>query len=379
MVGILLVGMLASCGPASGGGESEFEVIRQAADAYLSSGKADVTIPGTELWTLLTDGDKENDPNVLSVRLPVTYNIGHVCGTINIYYRALLMDIAFNLLPPNDKKLVVYSYTGQEGGGQVTALLNMLGWDAVGLQWGFTCWILCPNGAPGIFRSTVDGGIAQNYNTETTPNEPTQTYNFPAVENTNSNDPGEIIKAAADKWFRHEVPPSADYRGTQVFYREPDIEAKALFHLLHDGDPDNDPFLLDVREPEFYARGHIPGAINIPLTEVAKPDNLRRLPPYRQQDVPGETVLASIVVVSNDGMAGNQVAGILNFLGYDAVNLLWGMTGWTRDANIAPGQFEEFWPGTEKHKDILDLAFCFLHEPGYYAGTTPVSGVAQTP
>ncbi len=44
----------------------------------------------------------------------------------------------------------------------------------------------------------------------------------------------------------------------------PDVVAKALF----DANPANDPFVLDTREPADYAKGHIPGAVNIPLLDL---------------------------------------------------------------------------------------------------------------
>lgn len=31
---------------------------------------------------------------------------------------------------------------------------------------------------------------------------------------------------------------------------------------------DNPPVVIDVRDPEEYAAGHVPGAINVPLTEL---------------------------------------------------------------------------------------------------------------
>jgi hypothetical protein len=69
-------------------------------------------------------------------------------------------------------------------------------------------------------------------------------------------------------------------------------------------------------------------------------------------------------------MTGNQVTGILNALGYKVQNLSFGMTGWTRNPNIAPGQFDE-------EKDILSLPFCWLADPGYYVGNQPSTSIKQ--
>jgi len=74
--------------------------------------------------------------------------------------------------------------------------------------------------------------------------------------------------------------------------------------------------------------------------------------------------------ISNDGMTGSQVTGILNALGYQAQNLSFGMTGWTRNSNIAPGQMDE-------NKDILGLPFCWLADPGYYVGDQPSTSIKQ--
>jgi rhodanese-related sulfurtransferase len=112
--------------------------------------------------------------------------------------------------------------------------------------------------------------------------------------------------------------------------KAPVISADALFENLNDGDTANDPFILSVRSPEHYALGHIPGAINIPWKSVAEPDNLAKLPTDRQ-----------IVVYCYTGHTGQIATTVLNLLGYDAVNLKFGMMGWTKDNTVlATGRFD---------------------------------------
>ncbi len=70
--------------------------------------------------------------------------------------------------------------------------------------------------------------------------------------------------------------------------------------------------LLDVRQPEEYAAGHLEGAFNVPLREVAK--NLDLLPDKT----------ASIVVICMGGGRATLAATSLEILGYDNVKILKG-------------------------------------------------------
>ena len=119
--------------------------------------------------------------------------------------------------------------------------------------------------------------------------------------------------------------------------KAPVISADALWENLSDGDPDNDPFILSVRAPDAYAKGHIPGAINIPWKEIAKPENLAKLP----TDQP-------IVVYCYTGHTGQAASTVLNVLGYDATNLKFGMMGWTEDDEVLATT--RFGPDTD-HRD----------------------------
>jgi rhodanese-related sulfurtransferase len=51
------------------------------------------------------------------------------------------------------------------------------------------------------------------------------------------------------------------------------ISPQALREQLETGRP---PTVVDVRAPETYAAGHLPGAINIPVDEL--PQRLREVP-----------------------------------------------------------------------------------------------------
>ena len=76
--------------------------------------------------------------------------------------------------------------------------------------------------------------------------------------------------------------------------------------------------IVDVREPELFKAGHIPGAINIPYPD-AKTRALEELKPDQ-----------NIVFVCHGGPMGAELAGILAAKGYKQVrNLTGGMRQWS--------------------------------------------------
>ena len=113
------------------------------------------------------------------------------------------------------------------------------------------------------------------------------------------------------------------------------MSADALFENLNDGDTSNDPFIVSVRDPADYEKGHIAGAINIPFTEIAKPENLAKLPTDRQ-----------IVTYCYTGDAGHLSATVLKALSYDVTNLEYGMMGWTQNDDVLA--WPRFGPDTDQ-------------------------------
>jgi rhodanese-related sulfurtransferase len=98
------------------------------------------------------------------------------------------------------------------------------------------------------------------------------------------------------------------------------MPAEAHYHNLTDGDEANNPFIISVRAPDHYALGHIQGAVNIPWKSIADLDKLAYVP----SDMP-------IVAYCYTGHTGQVAATVLKLLGYDVINLKFGMMGWTDD------------------------------------------------
>lgn len=121
-------------------------------------------------------------------------------------------------------------------------------------------------------------------------------------------DKGKVLTEAVVQYFRT-IPP------TNHQIKAPDLKASL--------DSGSSPyFLLDIRKPEDYAKGHIQGAVNIPFTTVG--DNLDKLPKDKQ-----------IVVICYTGQTAGQTVAALRLAGYNAVALHFGMSGWV-DTNKFP-------------------------------------------
>ncbi|NNC39699.1 MAG: rhodanese-like domain-containing protein [Acidimicrobiia bacterium] len=252
------------------------------------------------LFENLSDGDESNDPFILSVRAPDVYALGHIEGAYNIPWKSIVD--AENLAKlPTDEQIVVYCYTGHTG--QVAAaLLRILGYDAVNLKFGMMGWT-----ADDEILGTGRYAAAPGYPTETEANELTVEYDPPVVA-TGKTEAMDIALAAAQGFL-------ADWT--------PVTKAEGLFENLSDGDEANDPFILSVRAPDVYALGHVEGAFDIPWKAVAAPESLAMLPTDEQ-----------IVVYCYTGHTGQASATALALLGYDAINMKFGMMGWTDDDEI---------------------------------------------
>jgi rhodanese-related sulfurtransferase len=91
-------------------------------------------------------------------------------------------------------------------------------------------------------------------------------------------------------------------------------DQKVVKELIHSSR--DDYYLVDVRTPEEYASGHIPKAINIPVSTIS--DN----PPTMNKD-------ALIIVYCRSGSRSARAKDTLEEMGYTNVYNVGGIIDWT--------------------------------------------------
>ncbi|UCD09784.1 MAG: rhodanese-like domain-containing protein [Dehalococcoidales bacterium] len=359
---------------------SAFETIRQAADDYITSDKPLYITAKDLCGSIVETGymarlemetynpDFHEGPVIVDLRspdseMPELYYHGHIPGAIHIPWRKITQLKTLTSLP-RDRKIVVYSNIGQTG-GQAAAILSIMGYDVVNLKWGMTSWTGDRKAAPDRYVQEKEI-IWQNRsyrNTVTTTHEWDKAYPLPDLH-TDGKTPSAVIWSAADDYLDGYRPanisatalydPLFEYFGPFAVspYEE---DGKDMLVIPFGYRPSENeewfdwPFILDIRESNIYVNGHIPGSINIPWFDVFQKENLRKIPADRR-----------IVVCSETGHTSAHITALLNVLGYDAVNLKWGMSGWSLKSEDGIRDFTRY----DEEKDCMDYPIVKGWNPG---------------
>lgn len=284
---------------------NEFAVMAEAADKYLASGKP-VLMAVDKLYEVLNDGDDKNDPFVLDVRKPEDYAKGHIKNAVNIPLANVFKPENLAKLP-KDKQIVVYCYTGHTC-SMASMTLDAMGYNAVALSFSMMAWSQNDELLGGGKRFPAE---QKDYPVDTQPVELPAAGKTPSVS-TGKTAVADMIAAQADKYL-------ASGKATL-------ITADKVYEVLNDGDDKNDPFILDIRKPEDYAKGHIKGAVNVVFANVFKAENLARYPTDKQ-----------IVVYCYTGHTCSMTSFYMNVLGYNAISLKWGIMGWSKNDDLMGG------------------------------------------
>jgi rhodanese-related sulfurtransferase len=115
------------------------------------------------------------------------------------------------------------------------------------------------------------------------------------------------------------------------------LEPAELKMVLNDGNPLNDPLLLDVRFAQDYAMGRIPGAIRIAeFNEMLTEENLEKLDQALADHI-AATGNDKIVVYCHLGQMSGLLTGALGTLGYNVKTLKLGYNmGWLGTGTMSP-------------------------------------------
>ena len=90
-------------------------------------------------------------------------------------------------------------------------------------------------------------------------------------------------------------------------------------------------FVVDVRPAEEYAKGHVPGALSLPIDVLFRPESLAKLPP---RDRP-------LLLVCRSGHTESMALGGLVALGWEPWVLRFGMMGWDAETKVKAGSAEQ--------------------------------------
>ena len=103
------------------------------------------------------------------------------------------------------------------------------------------------------------------------------------------------------------------------------LPASEVWESIHSGA--NRYVVVDVRPADDYAKGHVPGAISVPIDVLFRPESLARLPSREKP----------IVLVCQSGHTESMALGGLAALGYEPWVMRFGMIGWNAETKVKVG------------------------------------------
>jgi len=224
---------------------------------------ANYKISEADLNTLIEEGD--DSIYILSIRGEDAYNEGHITGAELLPFGKGMQEGFGDL--PKDKTIVVYCYTGQTA-GQTVAGLRLLGYDAVSL-----------NGGIGMPSNSPLGWVNQGY----------PLHNQEGTEN--------VVEDAAMAYFAN---------------LSDDINKIGQAEFLEKVEAGEDMFVLDIRQADAYAEGHVKGAYNAPWGPAIA-ENLAKIP-----QLPSGT---PVYVYCYSGQTAGQAVATLRVAGIDAISV----------------------------------------------------------
>ena len=279
----------------------EFELLRNLIDVELQ-GIDKPTKSVDDVKSIVDDATQSALYTIVSARSAEHYATGHVPGAINIPWKEIAADSSLALLDKGTD-VIAYCYTGHTGGVAAT-ILTVLGYNTSNMKYGMMGW----TDDPDVLNTTPFDCDPPNYDTETTSNDPSADNLLPAIS-TGGTNAEDIAQSQAQAYLSSG--------------RAPTISADEVKNIVDDATQSTLYTIVSARSAEHYATGHVQGAINIPWKDIAKVENLAKIPTDKK-----------VIVYCYTGHTGAIATTVLNLLGYEAYNMKYGMMGWTDDPDV---------------------------------------------
>ena len=106
--------------------------LEEAANAYFGEYPGSRIVPASKIFELIDGG---SEPFILDIRRAEDYAAGHLQGAVNAAWGSPALADALNWLP-DDEPVYVNCYSGQTA-GQTVAVLNVAGFDATSIKYGW--------------------------------------------------------------------------------------------------------------------------------------------------------------------------------------------------------------------------------------------------
>ena len=128
-------------------------------------------------------------------------------------------------------------------------------------------------------------------------------------------------------------------RSTTFFAAPPFMTAENVYDEVVKGG-DKEFFIVSLQSRADFAKGHVPGAVNVPFDEIAEQKSLALLPHDKK-----------IILTCDDGHRSMVASLYINQLGYSATTMPMGLGHWNRAQSAAPYTPSPKYPVTAEKKD----------------------------
>ncbi|QWV93175.1 rhodanese-like domain-containing protein [Geomonas oryzisoli] len=130
-------------------------------------------------------------------------------------------------------------------------------------------------------------------------------------------------------------------RSTAFFAAPPFMTAENVYdEIVKGGEPGY--FVVSLQSRADFAKGHVPGAVNIPFDEITQAKSLEILPRDKK-----------IVLTCDDGHRSMVASLFFNQLGYTATTMPLGLSHWNRASSAAPYTASPKYPVTAEKKEAV--------------------------